>query len=57
MTDHIIQKYNIPVPRYTSYPPANYFHENFSEEDYINAVKESNTAPPSHISFYLHIPF
>ena len=57
MTDHIIQKYNIPVPRYTSYPPANYFHENFSEEDYINAVKESNTAQPSHISFYLHIPF
>ncbi len=27
MQPEIIQKYNHPVPRYTSYPPANYFGE------------------------------
>ena len=25
MHTEIINKYNVPVPRYTSYPPANYF--------------------------------
>lgn len=56
MLPEIIQKYNRPVPRYTSYPPANYFVE-FSEADYLCAVKASDTALQNHISFYLHIPF
>lgn len=33
---------NVPVPRYTSYPPANFFRD-FSEEDYRTAVLASNT--------------
>ena len=57
MTKDLIAKYNIPVPRYTSYPPANYFHDAFREEDYIHAIELSNTSNPSHISFYIHIPF
>lgn len=57
MTNDLISKYNIPVPRYTSYPPANYFHEGFLEKDYVQAIELSNQTNPSHISFYLHIPF
>lgn len=56
MNATLIQKYNIPVPRYTSYPPANYFEE-YSEEAYRKAVTDSNDAPDHRISFYLHIPF
>src|SRR3712207_3837257 len=56
MNSSIIEKYNIPVPRYTSYPPANYF-ESYSGMEYADAVKLSNTAENNHISFYLHIPF
>ena len=52
----IIEKYNVPVPRYTSYPPANYFRE-FSEEEYHAAVHASNNADDKHLSFYIHIPF
>ena len=52
----LVNKYNVPVPRYTSYPPANFFGE-FSEEDYRTAVLASNTATDRHLSFYLHIPF
>ena len=52
----IVDKYNVPVPRYTSYPPANFFGD-FSEEDYRAAVLASNTAIDRHLSFYLHIPF
>jgi len=57
MTENLIQKYNIPVPRYTSYPPANFFHDHFTQTDYLKAIELSNHANPSHISFYLHIPF
>lgn len=56
MDQDIIKKYNVPVPRYTSYPPANYFHE-LSNADYLTAVDASNGAMQNHISFYLHIPF
>lgn len=57
ITPEIIEKYNVPVPRYTSYPPANFFHENFTAGNYLEAINASNQSNPSHISFYLHIPF
>ncbi len=53
--DGRLAAYNTPAPRYTSYPPANYF-EDFTEEDYLRAVAESDLED-NHISFYIHIPF
>ena len=53
----LLQKYNNPVPRYTSYPPANFFTEEFSQEDFRKALTESNEYDPQNISFYFHIPF
>lgn len=57
MNNQIIEKYNIPVPRYTSYPPANFFSDQFTETDYIQAIDDSNDKNPSHISIYIHFPF
>ena len=56
MQPDIIQKYNRPVPRYTSYPPANYFAP-CSEADYFTMCELSDKARQNNISFYLHIPF
>jgi len=53
LEEHIVSKYNIPVPRYTSYPPANYFGE-LSEEAYREAVSKSNQTKDSNLSFYMH---
>ncbi len=53
----ILDKYNVPVPRYTSYPPANHFKNEFKESDYIQFIEESNTRRPEHIAIYIHIPF
>lgn len=53
----LLDKYNLPIPRYTSYPPATFFKEGFSASDYIKAVDESNKHQPKSISLYLHIPF
>lgn len=53
----LLQKYNVPVPRYTSYPPANHFSDNFGEGNYHRLLEESNQGTPSHIAIYIHIPF
>lgn len=53
----LLQKYNNPVPRYTSYPPASFFTEEFTQADFRKALTESNQHSPENISFYFHIPF
>lgn len=53
----LIRKYNVAGPRYTSYPPANRFSEDFSEENFINILKDSNNGGPQNISLYFHVPF
>lgn len=55
--EKLIEKYNVPVPRYTSYPPANFFSTEFNNEDYIRAIEVSNHEWPENISIYIHIPF
>lgn len=53
----IIKKYNIPVPRYTSYPPANLFSDKYTGDDYRRDILESNRVGSRSLSFYIHIPF
>lgn len=55
--EQAITKYNIPVPRYTSYPPANLFSARYTATDYIRDVQQSNHHGAEDISFYIHIPF
>ncbi|MCF6358963.1 MAG: radical SAM protein, partial [Draconibacterium sp.] len=54
---NLINKYNVPVPRYTSYPPANFFSEEYNSDEYIKSLEFSNTEKPENISIYIHIPF
>jgi len=53
----LIKKYNKSGPRYTSYPPATFFHEQFTEKQYLKFVEASNEWWPETISIYVHIPF
>ncbi len=53
----LYQKYNKPTPRYTSYPPANYFKPVDDYASVIEAIKQSNNEAPQNISIYIHIPF
>jgi oxygen-independent coproporphyrinogen-3 oxidase len=55
--EKLIEKYNVPVPRYTSYPPANFFGTGYNVKDYTEAVIRSNEEGPENLSIYLHIPF
>ena len=55
--NQLLDKYNRPVPRYTSYPPANFFHTGIGEQDFLAAVEQSNDEAPSLLSFYIHFPY
>lgn len=57
ISNQLLEKYNVPVPRYTSYPPANYFKDNFPEKDYVKILDASNSDKPANMSIYIHIPF
>lgn len=56
----LVNKYNIPGPRYTSYPTVPYWeHDTFNQEAWkssvVRAFQESNQEEG--ISIYMHLPF
>ena len=54
----LIQRYDCAGPRYTSYPTAKQFTENYDDNDYLEWIAASNEDPiPASLSLYLHIPF
>lgn len=53
----LLEKYNKAVPRYTSYPPANFFSDRASEKSVGELLQASNSDKPENISLYVHIPF
>ena len=56
----LVQKYNIPGPRYTSYPTVPYWNKDgISKENWIHSFKKSFTESNQSegISLYIHLPF
>jgi oxygen-independent coproporphyrinogen III oxidase len=53
----LLNKYNKPGPRYTSYPPATFFHGEVNADSYRQMLVRSNDQQPQNISLYIHIPF
>ncbi|UNK58330.1 oxygen-independent coproporphyrinogen III oxidase [Pseudoxanthomonas daejeonensis] len=54
----LLQRYDVPGPRYTSYPTAPQFTPGFGESELRQVAAASNGDPiPRPISLYLHIPF
>ena len=56
----LIQKYNVPGPRYTSYPTVPYWDSTtFSKEKWLQSFKRSFKESNSKegISIYIHLPF
>ncbi len=54
----LIRRYDLHGPRYTSYPSALHFTEDFGEADYGRAITRSNDELiPRGLALYAHIPF
>ena len=52
----LLQKYSVSIPRYTSYPTAPEWTENFTKESLLEAIEIGNKKK-SPISLYFHLPF
>ncbi len=57
ISESLLKKYNVPVPRYTSYPPANFFRDTDDDTRAREMIRRSDRQDPRAISLYLHIPF
>lgn len=55
MTTDLINKYDLRVPRYTSYPTSPHFSAEVNGEVYKRWLSEMD--PTSELSLYFHIPF
>lgn len=55
----LLRRFDVPGPRYTSYPTADRFVEAFTASDYSQALaqRSATSAPPLSLSLYVHIPF
>jgi len=54
----LLRRYNRPGPRYTSYPTAPVWSEEFGEDDYRSKLTlAENEASDQPLSLYVHIPF
>jgi oxygen-independent coproporphyrinogen-3 oxidase len=56
----LLRQYDIPGPRYTSYPTADRFVEAFGPADYAQALTQRREGPAAMnmpLSLYVHIPF
>jgi oxygen-independent coproporphyrinogen-3 oxidase len=56
---YLIQKYDVPCPRYTSYPTVPYWENNLNEEEWKELVKSNfeKTNSKEGISLYIHLPY
>lgn len=59
MNKLLIGKYNVPGPRYTSYPTVPYWENNLAEETWKEQVQDAfrQTNDSEGISLYIHLPF
>ena len=60
VSPELLRRYDIPGPRYTSYPTADRFVEAFSDEDYAQALRQRHNGPAAlnlPLSLYVHVPF
>ncbi len=56
--DDLLRHFDVPGPRYTSYPTADRFIEAFTETDYIQALEQRRAGSMAlPLSLYVHIPF
>ena len=60
ISTELLQRFDVPGPRYTSYPTADRFVDAYGEAQYIQALNQRRLGARAHVvplSIYVHIPF
>ena len=50
----LIRKYNVPGPRYTSYPPATHFTDEVDKDALMESIRKNNETQRD-LSLYYHL--
>lgn len=54
----LLSKYDVPIPRYTSYPTVPYWEpQSLTTKNWLSAVVNTFTNEQGHLSLYIHLPF
>ena len=53
----LVKKYDVPGPRYTSYPTAPHFSADCSRASLLAEIAADNQDPALPLSLYVHVPF
>ncbi len=54
--DNLFYKYDVPVPRYTSYPTVPYWSDSPTTEEWLSSLNKAYASRPDW-SLYVHIPY
>ena len=58
ITEELVRRYDVPAPRYTSYPTAPEWSEAIGPADYAAALRKAGSlGAQAPLSLYVHIPF
>lgn len=59
ISEKLIQKYNVPAPRYTSYPTVPLWSNDLNERGWISMVKKAyeDFGDEEGITLYIHLPY
>lgn len=53
----LLDKYNVPVPRYTSYPTVPYWHDGIAVDKWERNFSAQFSSGNGTLSLYIHLPF
>ena len=53
----LLEKYDVPVPRYTSYPTVPQWTEPPTTDQWVAALERASAAPDAALALYVHLPF
>lgn len=58
LSTEMLRRFDVPGPRYTSYPTADRFVEAYTDKEYLQALEHRKVRSiPLPLSIYIHIPF
>ena len=57
VVSELIEKYDVPAPRYTSYPTVPHWNRSPSESEWITSIEHTLNDSNAFWSLYIHVPF
>lgn len=57
MNSYLLNKYDVPAPRYTSYPTVPYWSESPTTNQWLDSLEEALSREGASWSLYIHIPY